>query len=269
MNLLNSFRSEWILLNRPRLWMGLGITTVVFSLVATWLLVEAAKPLSRGGDGPSVSLEALVGSGGATAAIIASMSVATVLVVAAFAAAMGNEISRGTLRAALTRQPSRLSLVTGKLMARISLAAVLMAVALVVGALTAAVVAPSVDVDTAGWFGADALGSAVADYGRLLVFVAMYALIGTTVAVLVKSTPIALGVCLLWFGPVENVLAENRDWAQRWFPGLVMRSLVQPERPGALSQTETLTTLAIYAVAGVGVIGFTMSRRDVTAGQES
>ncbi|HEY9316172.1 hypothetical protein [Williamsia sp.] len=153
------------------------------------------------------------------------MSFTTVLVVAAFAAAMGNEISRGTLRAALTRQPNRLSLITGKLAARVSLAAVLMAMALIVGTVTAAVVAPSVDVDTDGWFGADAIAGGLADCGRLLIFVAMYALIGTTVAILVKSTPIALGICLLWFGSIENVLGEGRDWAQRWFPGLVMRSL--------------------------------------------
>ncbi|HEY9316171.1 hypothetical protein [Williamsia sp.] len=68
MNLLNSFRSEWILLNRRRLWAGMGITTVVFSVVATWLLLEAAEPAGRGGDGPGVSLEALGGSGGATVA---------------------------------------------------------------------------------------------------------------------------------------------------------------------------------------------------------
>jgi hypothetical protein len=266
MNLLNSFRSEWILLNRRRLWAGTGITTVVFSVVATWLLLEAAEPAGRGGDGPGVSLEALGGSGGATVAIISSMSFATVLVVAAFAAAMGNEISRGTLRAALTRQSNRLSLITGKLAARVSLAAVLMAVALIVGTVTAAVVAPSVDVDTDGWFGADAMVGGLADYGRLLIFVAMYALIGTTVAILVKSTPIALGICLLWFGPVENVLGEGRDWAQRWFPGLVMRSLTAPDDPGALSFGVTLATLALYAAVCGGVIAYVMSRRDVTVG---
>lgn len=266
MNLLNSFRSEWILMNRPRLWVGLGLTTVVFAIVATWLLLESAQPAGRGGDGPGVSLEALAGSGGATAAIISSMGFATVLVVAAFAAAMGNEMSRGTLRAALTRQPSRLALITGKLVARVSLASVLMAVALIVGAVTAAAVAPSADVATDGWFSADALGSGLADYARLLVFVAMYALIGTTVAVLVKSTPIALGILLLWFGPIENVLGEGRDWADRWFPGLVMRSLVQPDGPDALSLTTTFVTLAFYAVVCGGVIAVAMSRRDVTAG---
>jgi ABC-type transport system involved in multi-copper enzyme maturation permease subunit len=266
MNLLNSFRAEWILLNRRRLWIGLGLTAVVFTITATWLLLGSAEPVATRGDGPGVSVEALTGSGGATAAVISSVGFATVLVVAAFAAAMGNEITRGTLRAALTRQPSRMSLITGKLAARVVLAAILMAVALVMGALTSALVAPSLDVDTDGWFTSAALGDGFADYGRLLVFVTMYALIGTTVALLVKSTPIALGICLLWFGPVENVLGEGRDWAQRWFPGLVMRSLVQPESPDALSLETTLVTLSIYAVVCAGVIALVMSRRDVTAG---
>ena len=92
----------------------------------------------------------------------------------------------------------------------------------------------------------------------------MYALIGTTVAVLVRSTPIALAICLLWFGPIENVIGEGRAWADRWFPGLLLRSMLQPDNPGSISTGTAVATLAAYAAVCVGVIAVVMARRDAT-----
>jgi hypothetical protein len=83
--------------------------------------------------------------------------------------------------------------------------------------------------------------------------------------VLVRSTPVTLGIGLLWFGPIENVIGENRAFAERWFPGLVLRSLVQPDSPDALTTGQVLSTLALYGAVCVAVIATVMSRRDVTA----
>jgi hypothetical protein len=261
--MIASFRSEWILLNRPKQWLVTGLTTVVFTVVATIVALATAAPFLESLDG-GLALEALIGSGGATAAVIFSVGFSSVLVLAAFASSTGNEFTRGTLRTALTFQPRRWSLMAGKLAARTTVAAILMALALVVGAATAAVYAPTQDIDTAGWFGVDALREAGGDYVRLLGFVAMFALIGTTVAVLVRSTPIALAIGLLWFGPIENVIGEGRDWADRWFPGLLLRSLLQPDVPGSLDTGTVVATLGVYAALCVGVIATVMARRDVT-----
>ena len=101
---------------------------------------------------------------------------------------------------------------------------------------------------------------AAGDYVRLLGFVVVYALIGTMVAVLVRSTPIALAIGLVWFGPFENVIGEGRAWADRWFPGLLLRSMLQPDKPGALSTGTGCATLAVYAAVCVGVIAVVMAR---------
>jgi ABC-type transport system involved in multi-copper enzyme maturation permease subunit len=262
--MISTFRSEWILLNRRRLWLTTGITTVTFTVVATALAISTAKPFLQAADAGLV-LEALLGAGGATAAVIFSVAFSSILVLAAFASSTGNEFTRGTLRAALTHQPRRWALMSGKLVARLAVAAILMVVALVVGAATAAIVAPAQDIDTTGWFGTDALGQAAGDYVRLLGFVVAYALIGTTVAVLVRSTPIALAICLVWFGPIENVIGEGRAWADRWFPGLLLRSMLQPDTPGSVATSTAVTTLAVYAAVCVGTIALVMSRRDTTA----
>lgn len=264
MNLVNSYRSEWILLNRRRMWLAMGITTIAFTILATAVTLSTADSVV-GGDNVGLVLETLVGAGGATAAVIFSIGFSSILVLAAFASSTGNEFGRGTIRAALTRQPNRWSLIAGKLSARIAVAAILMVVALVVGAITAAVWAPTQDISTTGWFDGAALTAALEDYVRLLGFITVYAVIGTTVAVLVRSTPITLGICLLWFGPIENVIGEGRDWATRWFPGLVTRSLMQPDAPDALSTGTTLATLGAYTAACVAIIAAVMARRDVTS----
>jgi ABC-type transport system involved in multi-copper enzyme maturation permease subunit len=259
--MIATFRSEWILLNRARLWVITGLTTVVFTVVATALAISTAEPFLRGPN-EGLVLEAILGSGGATAAVIFSVAFSSILVLAAFASSTSNEFTRGTLRVALTHQPRRWALMGGKLAARFTVAAILMVLALIVGAATAAIVAPAQDIDTTGWFGVEALRQAAGDYVRLLGFVAVYALIGTMIAVLVRSTPIALAIGLVWFGPIENVIGEGREWADRWFPGLLLRSMLQPDNPGSISTGTAVPTLAAYAAVAAGVIAVVMSRRD-------
>ena len=197
--------------------------------------------------------------------MIFSVAFSSILVLAAFASSTGNEFTRGTLRAALTYQPRPLGVDGRQARRRVTVAAIVMALALVVGV---------------GDRGDRRAGPghrhhrlvrrrrprrAAEDYVRLLGFVVVYALIGTMVAVLVRSTPIALAIGLLWFGPIENVIGEGRAWAERWFPGLLLRSMLQPDDPGADRHGTALATLAVYAAVCVGVIAVVMSRRDVTS----
>ena len=58
--MIASFRSEWILLNRRRLWVTAGLTTVVFTVVAT-ALAMLARMLGAGGRHPLVVMATLQG----------------------------------------------------------------------------------------------------------------------------------------------------------------------------------------------------------------
>ena len=252
--LTRSAHSEWILLDRPRLWYSVLPLAAVLAVGATWLVTAAA------GDGP----RGIAAVDGATSAVMSATGFVALLVAAAFAAPAGTQIDRGLTRAALTRQPRRIALETGKLTSRLGVAAITAVTALAAGAVTARVVAPHYGYSTAGWFGADGAGDIASDAARLGLFILMYAAIGTTLAVMIRSTPITLAVLLLWFGPIENVIGEGRDWAQRWFPGLVMRSLVNPGAPDSLSTPTVLWTSAIYLTVCAVVAGVVLARRDVT-----
>jgi ABC-type transport system involved in multi-copper enzyme maturation permease subunit len=262
--MIAAIRSELVLLNRRRLWFVLSALTLAFVVPATWLIISTAEPArTQGADG--ISLEAITGAGGATAAVVSSIGFSSVLVLAAFIGSTANEFTRGTLRVAFTRTSKRLSLIAGKVLARMGVATGVMLVALAVGWVTAMLVAPASDVATDDWFGSAAFGQAGEDFARLVLFVFVYAVIGTTIAVLVRSTPIALGVGLVWFGPIENVIGEGQDWADRWFPGLLLRSLLRPDMPGAVGTGTALATLAAYLTIAVAVVATVISRRDLTS----
>ena len=131
--------------------------------------------------------------------------------------------------------------------------------------MTAALVAPSQDISTAGWFGLDGLGQAAGDYVRLVVWALGWAVIGTTIAVVVRSTPIALGIAVLWFGPIENVIGDGHAWAYRWFPGQLLRAIVAPDAPDMVSTGTAAATLAVYGAICVAVVATVLKRRDVTS----
>lgn len=255
---LASFRSEWILLNRGRLWTLLLSVAAILAVGATWLVLETADTA-----GPERTPLAAITS--ATSAVMSAMSFVGLLVAASFAALAATEIDRGLFRSALVRQPRRIALVAGRLSARLSVAAVAGVVVLAIGAVTATLVAPSADVSTSGWLGADGFAQIAQDAGRFALFIAVYAAIGTAAALVIRSTPITLGALLLWFGPIENVVGAGRSWAERWFPGLVMRSLMNPDAPDALSTPTVVWTSAVFVAACAVVTLVAVSRRDVTS----
>ena len=49
--MIRSFRSEWILLNRKKLWLVLGAITAVYTAVATALVISTAEPLLQQSEG--------------------------------------------------------------------------------------------------------------------------------------------------------------------------------------------------------------------------
>lgn len=252
--MIRSFKAEWVLLNQRTTWLiGLAVA-IAFAGTATALIL--VNEGSRYGE---------LGAGGMTATTVRALSFGSVLMLAAFASLVGNEFTRGTYRAALLHQPRRLSLVAGKLLARMTVAIVLLAVALSSGALTATLMAPSQDVSTTDWFGLAGLEATATDFLRLTVWGLGWALIATTVAVLVRSTPIALGIVILWFGPVENVIGDDLEFGQRWFPGLLLESIVNPAAPNAVATPTAAWTWAIYAAVLITTLATVLKRRDVSS----
>ena len=126
------------------------------------------------------------------------------------------------------------------------------------------VVAPSQDVATADWFSLDSLGDGLRDYATVFAGVAGWAVFGTTLAVIFRSAPLALGVGFAWAGPFENIVVDS--WTDRVpvlpRPGARRRSsrAARPSSASAGPWSPPPSTPAIAAAVALVLV----SRRDVT-----
>ena len=97
-----------------------------------------------------------------------------------------------------------------------------------------------------------------------MVGVAGWAVFGSTLAVIFRSAPLALGVGFAWAGPFENIVVDSWNTGYRVFPGQVFGSLI---RGGTieLGFTRALVTAVFYTGVAAAATLLLISRRDVTA----
>jgi len=263
---MRSIRAELVKLTRRRFLTVTVVLTTLFAAVVTAVVVMAAEPVPPGGPaGPDrlLSIGALSGAGGGTAAFAQAASFGAVAVLAVFIATVGGELSRGTFRTMLLQQPARGRVLAGKVVAIVGFATVLAVYAEAVAWVTARLVAPGQGIDTSRWTSGDAVVAALEDTGRLLVFIVGWAILATLVGVLTRSVPIGIGVGLVWAGPIENVVGDGWSPGERFFPGLVLRAVMNPDN-AAISTTRALLTLSVYGAIAAAVTCMALARRDVT-----
>ncbi len=243
-----AFRAELLKLGRPRLLLSSAALSAVGAIAAALIVVLPAE------DGTSVTR-----AGGATEAFATVAGFTGILVFAVFIANVAQEFSQGTFRALALRQPDRVALITGKLLALLAFAAGLLAMTLMLSVLASILVAAAGGVETSGWASGDGLADAASDYGRVLTIWVTWGALGTAVAVLVRSTPLALGIGIAWSGPIEHLVQDGWQAATRWFPGLMLERL---DTDGVTART--LTLLTIYVALAAVAAAITLRRRDIT-----
>jgi ABC-type transport system involved in multi-copper enzyme maturation permease subunit len=257
-------RAELQRVSRPRTVAGLTVGTAVFATVAgvsTFLSAEQTAVVSRRGG---ARLSDLTGAGGATEAFAVGASFAGFLVFVTFIALIAGEFSGGTFRAMLLRYPNRMRLIVGKFTGLLIVAAGAIALAELFTVGVSLAMAPGQDISTSGWFSADGLAAAGEDFGTALAGLAGWAIFGTTLAVVFRAIPLALGVGFAWAGPLENIIVESWDPGFRYFPGQVLGSLIRGGT-AELGFGRAAVTAGIYtAIAAVAALVL-ISRRDVTS----
>jgi hypothetical protein len=219
---------------------------------------ESGQPSRTGGT----TLAALADHG--TEAFAVGASFVGFFVFVTFIALLAGEFSGGTFRALSLREPHRLRLIVGKLTGILLVAAGVVAFAELCTFLLSLVVAPGQDVSTADWFTLDGLVAGLGDYGTAMAGVTGWAIFGTTLAVIFRSAPIALGVGFAWAGPFENIVVDSWDTGFRVFPGQVLGSLI---RGGTveLGMGRAILTAGIYTGLAAIASLLLITRRDVTA----
>ncbi len=264
--MMRAYHAEMTKLLRRKVLLITAIAAVVFGIGASAIVVNAAEPastLSRGAS-RALSIEALADAGGGTQIFRSAISFAGFFVLVVFVGWTAVEFSRGTMRTMLLRQPRRIQLLTGKVVALLTYAAVTLAGIEVVAWLTARLLAPGAGIDTSAWTSLDALRSAVTDYGAVLLWVTGYALLGTALAVVLRSVTVALAVGIAWFGPFEHIVQGSWSGAGRVFPGLGLEAFAAGGTSD-VSVAHAVIVTSIYVVVAAIVACTLFARRDVTA----
>lgn len=262
--MIAALRAELVKVLRRRVLLATAVATAVFAIGSAAIVVAAAEPAAARPSGRSVTVASLSEAGGGTEVFTTAVSFAGTFLFVVFVGVVAVEFSRGTFRTMLLHQPRRIRLLAGKMAALLGFAAAVLAAAEVVTWAAARLIAPSQDIATASWISADALGHALADYGSVLYWVTGYALLGMTLAVFVRSVPVALAIGIAWAGPFEHLLQDAWSPAQRFFPGLLLEAFVAGGT-SAVSATRALLTVTVYVAVAIAVAGTIFARRDLTA----
>jgi len=255
-------RAELAKLVRRPVLIGAAIGAVVFALVTSLTVFLTA---AQGGPalGRSATLQSLAEPGGGTEAFALGISFTGLLVLVVFVANFTGEYSRGTLRTLLMREPRRLRLLAGKMTALLAFTALVLAAAAGLTWLASVGLAPSQGVSTSEWFTLGALADNLADYGTALMTVGGWALLGMALGVLLRSTPLALGIGVAWAGPLEHLIEDGWSAAGSWFPGLLLETLAAGGTAD-VSQSRALVLVAVYSAVAATLAALVFRRRDVT-----
>jgi ABC-2 type transport system permease protein len=260
-----AFRAELLKLRRRSVVVWAAVAAVAFAALTTlvtFLAADSGTVVPTTGPFSS-TLESLARPEGATAAFADGIGFLGIFVLALFVTNVGFEYARGTLSASLMRQPSRLRWLAGKLGALLAFVAAALFVTEVATWLFGLALAPARGISTSAWFSASALGEAAGAYGSALFVAASWAVLGTTLAVLTRSVPIALGIGVAWAGPIEHITQNAWGGATRWFPGLSLEAFSAGGTVEAsLGHAFAVAALYVAAAASVAVVSF--QRRDVT-----
>jgi ABC-2 type transport system permease protein len=186
-----------------------------------------------------------------------------ILVFVLFTASTASEFSQGTLRALLTRQPRRARLMIGKFTALMTAAALGLALAMAVSVALSFALAAARGISTGNWLGAAGAQAVGRAYGNALLSLALFAILGTAFALIVRSTVPAVALGVAWMMPLEHIIQGVWADAGGWFPGLVLDAITRSGTTVApYSRSLLLAVLYTGVLAVVGAVSFL--RRDVT-----
>lgn len=258
-------RAELATLVRRRVLVAVGVAITAFVAVTMLAVFLSAEPAATGPprDAREATLESLAEPGGGTEAFSLGIGFFGLFVLVAFVTRLAGEFSHGTLRTLLIKEPRRVRVVLGKVVALMAFMAAMLLVAEALTFIASVSLAPGQDIDTATWYSLDGIGAAAGDYAAALAGTAAWALYGMTLGLLLRSVPIAIGVAVAWAGPLENITAQSWQAAERWFPGLQLQAL-STGGTSDVSARHALLLTAIYVTLAVAVGLLTLKRRDIT-----
>ncbi|HYY18308.1 MAG TPA: ABC transporter permease [Streptosporangiaceae bacterium] len=263
--ILGSFLSEWTKLKRKTLLLSTFLGLAAASSLFVILIFSNARAHGTGGGLPS--LQQLARPNGLVFGLTRATFLLGVVAFGLAAAQMASEYSLGTLRQLLVRQPRRVTLLTGKMIAVVIFMVLATAFAAVIAFIAAIAMAQSRGVPVSAWFTGTGLGDLFKALGNIELAVTGYSVLGLVIGQFLRSAVAAVIVGFAWLLVIEQfILTRIVPSAAPWLPGISLSTIAGSGNADfGLTYGHGLIVALVYIVLAIAAASLTFTRRDVTA----
>jgi ABC-2 type transport system permease protein len=244
--MIRSFMSEITKLRRRATVVLLGVMAAMGVLVSGFSVLTIGKTQTPESTGPTSSITRATLSGPRGLATVVGQLTQLIGVVALAAAAsiVATEYAHGTWRNLLVRQPRRMQLLAGKILAIAAyvLSGTFLAV---LAAIPASWMFATVkDVGTAKWISVDGLAALAGTVFNVTISALGFAAVGLALAVALRSPVASVGAGLAYIIAIEGIVTQAAGRVGRWLPGQIFNAV-------ATGGTNSLRYATVVGVASL------------------
>jgi len=267
--MVRAFRSELLKFRRWSVLAGSG----VMILATTFIAYLTFHQITSGATGPELTplIQAFPTPQGLITVVGQARSLIIVIALIMVTSNIAAEWSQGTLRNLLVREPNRLRLLSGKMLALVLFVIVSATLTLAISASLILAAAHAQGVSTAAWTSSEAMRTVLAFFGNEMLCLVGISLLGMLIAVLTRSVGAAVGVALAYVLVPEGIIAMVWQQGSQWFPVRVLNFLPGSAFPPAVGPTPPQGYAAALLMALLWMVGFVVVsavvfwRQDVNA----
>jgi ABC-2 type transport system permease protein len=255
--------AEWRKLRRPTLFLGtIGAALFFTGLTSTFLYLMIDSEQGNSDRGRQVSRDVLELAGGSVYGFASVGGLLGIIALCVFAAQTAQEYTYGTLRNLLVRQPGRIRILAGKLIAMKTFALVMIAISAVVSIGISYFLSDRAKVSTDLWFTSDGFQEIGKTLLNVAISVVYFGIVGMILGLLLRSPISAISIGVLWILIIENLLGAVKPVFLDWMPGNQL-SLIAQGGTAEISYMHALTLGTSYVFVGAIVATVLFTRRDV------
>ena len=261
--MFNVVTSELRKLRRPTLFLGtMGAVFFFSALFSSLLYLLIDSPQGNADRGQVISREVLALASGGVQGFASVGGFLGIIALCVFAAQTAQEYTYGTLRNLLVRQPSRMKILVGKLIAMKIFALLMIVLSAIVSITTSVILAPTVDISTELWFSTLGVEFFYTTFINVVISVVGFGIVGMILGLLLRSPISAISFGVLWLLIVENLLIAVKSSLQSWLPGSQL-TIIASGGNADVSYSHALATGGAYVAVGALVASILFLRRDV------
>ena len=259
----NVFRAELTKLRRPSLSLStIAAVTFVVGLVTSLLFLLVDSPEGNGERGVRIGREVLSLPDGLSIGFSNSAGLLGIVALCIFAAQTAQEYTYGTLRNLLVRQPSRMKILIGKLVAMKLFAVAMVTLAAILSIALSYLFAGVKDVSTVAWSTGDAQMAVLRTFINVLIATIGYGIFGMILGLLFRSPISAISIGVIWNLIIEGLLSAFITNIDKYFPGQLL-SIVAQGGNDRISYQYSLFTSYGFLVAAFIIVAVLFKKRDV------